>query len=47
VARSIAADGRVLCFDEFQVTDIVTAMLLRNLFERLTDFGVVAIITSK
>lgn len=47
VARSIAAQGRVLCFDEFQVTDIVTAMLLRNLFERLTDFGVVSIITSK
>ncbi|BEI84898.1 hypothetical protein CcaverHIS002_0502990 [Cutaneotrichosporon cavernicola] len=46
VARSIAADGRVLCFDEFQVTDIVTAMLLRSLFERLTDFGVVAVITS-
>ncbi|GMK55647.1 hypothetical protein CspeluHIS016_0207030 [Cutaneotrichosporon spelunceum] len=46
VARSIAADGRVLCFDEFQVTDIVTAMLLRSLFERLTDFGVVTVITS-
>lgn len=47
VARSIAADGRVLCFDEFQVTDIVTAMMLRVLFERLTDFGVVSFITSK
>lgn len=46
VARSIAADGRVLCFDEFQVTDIVTAMLLRGLVERLTDFGVVIFITS-
>lgn len=46
VARSIAEDGRVLCFDEFQVTDIVTAMLLRSLLERLTDFGVVIVITS-
>jgi protein AFG1 len=46
VAHSIAADGRVLCFDEFQVTDIVTAMLLRGLIERLTDYGVVIFITS-
>lgn len=47
VARSIAKEGRVLCFDEFQVTDIVTAMLLRGLFERLLDYGVVCFITSK
>ncbi|TXT09197.1 hypothetical protein VHUM_02671 [Vanrija humicola] len=46
VARSIAKEGRVLCFDEFQVTDIVTAMLLRGLFERLLDYGVVCFITS-
>lgn len=47
VARSLANEGRVLCFDEFQVTDIVTAMLLRGLLERLMGFGVVCIMTSK
>ncbi|OXC67634.1 hypothetical protein AYX13_03926 [Cryptococcus neoformans] len=46
VARSLANEGRVLCFDEFQVTDIVTAMLLRGLLERLMGFGVVCIMTS-
>ncbi|WWD19338.1 hypothetical protein CI109_103797 [Kwoniella shandongensis] len=46
VARSLAEEGRVLCFDEFQVTDIVTAMILRQLLERLMGFGVVCIMTS-
>ncbi|ORX38251.1 AFG1-like ATPase-domain-containing protein [Kockovaella imperatae] len=46
VARSLAAEGRVLCFDEFQVTDIVTAMLLRGLLERLMGYGVVCVMTS-
>jgi protein AFG1 len=30
-----------------QVTDIVTAMILRQLLERLMGFGVVCIMTSK
>ena len=61
VARSLAAEGRVLCFDEFQVgrehdgersaepqvTDIVSAMILRQLLERLMSFGVVCVMTSK
>ncbi|OCF40993.1 AFG1 family mitochondrial ATPase [Kwoniella heveanensis CBS 569] len=46
VARSLAEEGRVLCFDEFQVTDIVTAMLLRQLLEKLMSFGVVCVMTS-
>ncbi|WVQ80020.1 hypothetical protein IAT38_002121 [Cryptococcus sp. DSM 104549] len=46
VARSLAEEGRVLCFDEFQVTDIVTAMLLRQLLEKLMGFGVVCVMTS-
>ncbi|WVO14581.1 hypothetical protein L204_102216 [Cryptococcus depauperatus] len=46
VARSLAEEGRVLCFDEFQVTDIVTAMLLRGLLERLMFFGVICVMTS-
>ncbi|WRT68692.1 uncharacterized protein IL334_005672 [Kwoniella shivajii] len=46
VARSLAEEGRVLCFDEFQVTDIVTAMILRQLLERLMSYGVVCVMTS-
>ena len=47
VARELARDGRVLCFDEFQVTDIVDAMILRRLLEALVGYGVVIITTSK
>lgn len=47
VAREMAEEGRVLCFDEFQVTDIVTAMILRQLLERMMDYGLVCVITSK
>ncbi|WWC71281.1 uncharacterized protein I206_105234 [Kwoniella pini CBS 10737] len=46
VARMLAEKGRVLCFDEFQVTDIVTAMLLRQLLEKLMSHGVVCVMTS-
>lgn len=45
-ARELADEGRILCFDEFQVTDIVTAMILRQLMERLMDYGVVCVVTS-
>ncbi|KAL7410944.1 AFG1-like ATPase-domain-containing protein [Mrakia frigida] len=46
VARDLAKEARVLSFDEFQVTDITDAMILRNLLERLMGYGVVCVMTS-
>ncbi|KAJ4210406.1 ATPase [Fusarium falciforme] len=46
ITAEIAQQGNVLCFDEFQCTDVADAMILRRLLESLMSHGVVLVTTS-
>lgn len=46
ISTQIAKQLRLLCFDEFHVSDIADAMILARLLEMLTDKGVVLVLTS-
>ena len=46
IASDMAKEAKLLCFDEFQVTDIADAMILRALLEAFMARGIMVFFTS-
>ncbi|KAH7342631.1 AFG1-like ATPase-domain-containing protein [Rhexocercosporidium sp. MPI-PUGE-AT-0058] len=46
IGRDVRAQSQVLCFDEFQVTDIADALILKRLFNSIWESGGVMVSTS-
>lgn len=46
VVERVLENGRLLCLDEFQVTDVADALILQRLFQGLWDQGCILVATS-
>jgi cell division protein ZapE len=46
IARDLAREARLVCLDEFHITDITDAMLMRRLLEGLFEQGIALVTTS-